>query len=278
MRTVAHLSDLHFGRHDPAIAEALLASLDENRPDLVVVSGDLTQRARRSEFAKARKFLDSIVAPKLVIPGNHDVPLYDLIGRVLTPFRHYESHIAPIGPVSSFHADDEIAVLALNTARRLTRKNGRVSWEQMDEIRRVFSAAPRHCLKILATHHPLGEPEGGFGLELVHRSRPALIAIAEAGVNVLLSGHHHRASSGAISIGARAGHSILVAHAGTAISTRTRGSETNTYNLIRIEPDLVGIIIMTAATGTAFRESRVSSYAQDSKVWRPDHDRRLQSL
>jgi 3',5'-cyclic AMP phosphodiesterase CpdA len=269
MRTVAHLSDLHFGRSDPAVAEALLVSLKENRPDLVIVSGDLTQRARQSEFAEARKFLDNISARKLVIPGNHDVPLYDFIGRMLSPFKHYERHIAPIGPVSSFFADDEIAALALNTARRLTRKNGRVSWDQMEEIRRVFNTRPEHCFRILATHHPLGEPRGGLGLELVHRSRPAQTAIAESGVDIMLSGHHHRASSGAITIGKDAEHSILIAHAGTAISTRTRGGETNTYNLIRIEPDQVDVVIMTAATGTEFERSRVSSYLRQARVWQP---------
>ena len=160
MRTVAHLSDLHFGRSDPAVADALLASLRENNPDLVIVSGDLTQRARQAEFAQARRFLDSISAPKLVVPGNHDVPLYHLIRRMLSPFKHYERHIAPIGPISPFYSDGEIAALVLNTARRLTRKNGRVSWEQMEEIRRVFSTLPERCFRILATHHPLGEPKG----------------------------------------------------------------------------------------------------------------------
>jgi 3',5'-cyclic AMP phosphodiesterase CpdA len=264
MRTVAHLSDLHFGRHDPVIAEALIVSLRENRPDLVIISGDLTQRARRSEFAAARAFLDRIAAPRLVIPGNHDVPLYNVFRRALTPFRRYESYIAPIGPVSAFHADEEIAVLALNTARRLTRKNGRVSWEQMEEIRKVFSSTPKQCFKILVTHHPIAEPEGGLGLELVHRSRPALVAIAEAGVNALLSGHHHRASSGAILIGADGGHSILIAHAGTAISTRTRRAEANSYNLIKIGPDRVSVVIMAAAGTSGFRESGATSYQRDA--------------
>jgi 3',5'-cyclic AMP phosphodiesterase CpdA len=268
MRTIAHLSDLHFGRHDPVIAEALLESLAEHRADLVIVSGDLTQRAHRSEFAEARTFLDRIAASKLVVPGNHDVPLYDLVARMLTPFKHYERHIAPIGPVSSFYIDDEIAALVLNTARRLTRKNGRVSREQMGEIRRAFSVVPKHCSKLLATHHPLGEPMGGLGLELVHRSKSALSAVAEASVDVLLSGHHHRASSGTISIGADAGYSILIAHAGTAISTRTRGSEGNTYNLLRVEPDRIDVVIMTAAGETRFRETQVSSYVREATVWR----------
>ncbi len=266
MRTVAHVSDLHFGRHDPAIAEALLASLAEHRPDLVIVSGDLTQRARSAEFAEARKFLDRIAARTLVIPGNHDVPLYDFVARFLTPFRHYDRYIAPLGPVSSFFADDEIAVLALNTARRLTRKNGRVSWKQMAEIRQVFGETPPHCFRILVTHHPLGEPLGGLGLELVHRSRPALLAIVEAGVNALLSGHHHRATSGNIAVGADPLHSVLIAHAGTAISTRTRGAETNTYNLIRIEANRVEVAVMTGAGEIGFRETGVSIYPRNASA------------
>jgi len=188
---------------------------------------------------------------------------------VLTPFKHYEDHIAPVGPVSAFFADDEMAALVLNTARRLTRKNGRVSREQMTEIRTVFAGMSNKCFKILATHHPLGEPAGGLGLELVHRSRPTLLAIAEAGVNVLLSGHHHRASSGAIFIGAERRHSIMVAHAGTAVSTRTRGSEGNSYNLVRLEPDIVTVAIMAWGPGSAFREARVSRYLRVANVWEP---------
>src|SRR5947199_6327008 len=89
MRTLAHISDLHFGRHDERAVEALLASLDYHRPDLVVVSGDFTQRARSSEFEMARAFLARVAAPKLIVPGNHDVPLYDVVGRFLAPLTKY---------------------------------------------------------------------------------------------------------------------------------------------------------------------------------------------
>ena len=89
MRTLAHLSDLHFGRHDPTIASALLESLNVSRPHLVVISGDLTQRARRSQFLAARKFLDQIQAPKLIVPGNHDIPLFNAVGRLLAPFSNF---------------------------------------------------------------------------------------------------------------------------------------------------------------------------------------------
>ena len=91
MRTVAHLSDLHFGREDPRVVEAVLQDVDAQHPDLVVVSGDLTQRARRGQFQAARAFLDRFKAPVLVVPGNHDIPLFDLARRFFRPLKRYRS-------------------------------------------------------------------------------------------------------------------------------------------------------------------------------------------
>ena len=93
MRTLVHLSDLHFGRTDPALIEPLLASIAAIAPDLVVVSGDLTQRARAAQFAEARAFLDRIAQPRIVVPGNHDVPLYRVWERFLSPLGKYKKHI-----------------------------------------------------------------------------------------------------------------------------------------------------------------------------------------
>src|SRR5262245_59623391 len=97
MRTLAQISDLHFGRHSAPVAAALLASLASQDPDLVILSGDLTQRARRSEFLQAQAFLRQIAAPKLVVPGNHDVPLYDLYSRFVAPLTRFQAYIAPSG-------------------------------------------------------------------------------------------------------------------------------------------------------------------------------------
>src|SRR3954470_23952955 len=119
MRTLAHISDLHFGRHDPRKVEALLESLDKNRPDVVAISGDLTQRARSSEFAEARRFLDRIRRPVVIVPGNHDVPLYAVHRRFFQPFAKYSRFVAGSGAADSYFADSGLAVLGLNTARRL---------------------------------------------------------------------------------------------------------------------------------------------------------------
>jgi len=80
------ISDPHFGTEDPGAVEALVPLVHEKRPGLVVLSGDITQRARRGQFEAARRFLDRLPAAALVvIPGNHDIPLFNVFGRLLRP-------------------------------------------------------------------------------------------------------------------------------------------------------------------------------------------------
>jgi 3',5'-cyclic AMP phosphodiesterase CpdA len=257
---MAHISDLHFGRHDPRKVTALLHSLDHHRPDLVVVSGDLTQRARSTEFAEARHFLDRIGRPLIVVPGNHDVPLYAVHQRFLQPFRKYNRFIAPSGMEDSFFADADLAVLGLNTARRLVWKGGRISFEQMSTIHRAFAHLPRSVWKLLVTHHPLASAAGEPMIELAGRAKLAVRAVADAGVHILLSGHHHRALIGDVEAKLVLNGSVLVVHAGTAVSTRTRSAEGNTYNLIQLEPESVAVTVMEWSD-TGFQPARTLSYA-----------------
>jgi 3',5'-cyclic AMP phosphodiesterase CpdA len=266
VRTIAHISDLHFGRHDLDVMEHLLASIEKSSPDLVVISGDFTQRARHVEFAEARRFLDRIAAPKLVTPGNHDVPLYNLFNRYLRPFRKYDTYIAPLDQPLSLYQDDELAVLGLNTARRFTRKNGRLSWPQIASIRRALASMPREVTKVIVTHHPLAVPDSADSIELAGRALVALRAIAAAGGHLLLSGHHHRALSGHVTELSGAG-SILIVHAGTAISTRTRGIGGNSYNLIQIAHRQISVRVMQWMNGNGFVEASIASYGFDGNRW-----------
>jgi 3',5'-cyclic AMP phosphodiesterase CpdA len=258
---------LHFGRHDPAIAEALLASIDTENPDLVVVSGDFTQRARSAEFMAAKEFIERIAAPKIVVPGNHDVPLYNLLSRLFRPFDKYNRFIRPAGLPSAFFADESIAVLGLNSARRLTRKNGRVSYEQMADIRRAFGSLPSSVFKVLVTHHPLAAPRNELTLELAERSRKALEVVAECGIHLLLSGHHHRSINGGITTETARASSVLIVHAGTAISTRTRGQEGNSFNIIRVQDSRVDVRIMGWNAGPGYVESGSTSYTFSEGHW-----------
>jgi 3',5'-cyclic AMP phosphodiesterase CpdA len=279
MRVLAHISDLHFGRHDPGAAEALLAALEALHPDVVLVSGDLTQRARRVEFAGARGFLGRIAAPTLVIPGNHDLaPFWYPVRRFLKPFARFERYVSP--ERLPLFVDDEIAILGLNTARRATAKNGRISVTQMAEMRRIFSGLPEAVFRTLVTHHPLAAPAGTLGSRTgsAGRSHAALAILRALGVRLLLSGHHHRARAGAADdeiaeVPAEA-KSLLIAHAGTAISTRTR-DEANSFNLLRIETAAVEIALMARPEGAArFAEHRRERFELGPKGWKLVADQR----
>ena len=267
MRTIAQISDLHFGSHDPAIARCLLESIGEAKPDLVVLSGDLTQRARHSEFTLARLFVEQIKQPVLIVPGNHDIPLYNLLHRFLSPLEKFRRHIAPAALSDDWYCDKELAVLGLNTARSLTWKSGRVSFNQMALIRRAFSAVPQTAWKVVVTHHPVAAAHGEARIEVAGRSLLALRAIADAGVHLLLSGHHHRPASGHIDTELVLNNSVLVVHAGTAVSTRTRAQEGNSYNLICLDGAHATIDIVEW-DGAKFLRTRRSKFGLDSSAGR----------
>src|ERR1051325_4655823 len=150
MRTIVHLSDLHFGRIDPAILAPLVKFIGEIKPDLVAISGDLTQRARTAEFLAAKEFLARIPFPKIVVPGNHDVPLHNLFARFVRRLDRYQRYItADLQPV---FADEEIVVVGVTTARAFTWKDGRINVGQLEQLRRTMRAAPAGTTKIVVTH------------------------------------------------------------------------------------------------------------------------------
>jgi 3',5'-cyclic AMP phosphodiesterase CpdA len=272
VRLIAHISDLHFGAEDPVVVERLLFSLAERRPDLVVVSGDLTQRARVAQFRAADAFLKRVEAeglPVLVVPGNHDVPLYDLFRRFLSPLGRYCRIIAK-GRDSWFH-DGEIAVLGLHSARSLTIKHGRLTRMQIAEIERCFAGLPHDTSRLLVTHHPLVElPDAADGdVHRAARRGDRAVAVARAAhVHLLLAGHHHAAHVD-LSVAKRsADRSLLVVQAGTATSVRRRG-EANSYNLIRLSQGVLVVEVMTSEDGGRFQAAATHEYRLDENGWQP---------
>jgi 3',5'-cyclic AMP phosphodiesterase CpdA len=232
MRKLVHLSDLHFGRVDYRVVEPLVATVTGMSPHLVAVSGDLTQRARSHQFVEARQFLDRLPQPQIIVPGNHDVPLYNVVARFAQPLTKYRRHITE--DLEPFYADEEVAILGINTARSLTFKYGRINERQIEAIRERMCALDDPVTKIIVTHHPFDLPEGQDEDELVGRAELAMKALASCGADVLLAGHlhigHTRHTAERYKI---EGHSALVISAGTATSARTRG-EANSFNLLRI--------------------------------------------
>ena len=233
MRSIVHLSDIHFGRVNYHVIPPLIEAVAKINPDLVAVSGDLTQRARAHQFKEARAFLDRLPKPQIVVPGNHDVPLHNVFARFLQPLRKYRRFIT--NDLWPFYHDEEIAVLGVSTARSLTIKGGRVNENQVAWMRTRFCYLDPELVKIVVTHHPFDLPEGHDERHLVGRARMAMEALASCGADVFLAGHLH--VSHTTHTAARyqiKGHSALVIQAGTAASTRGRGEE-NSFNVVRVD-------------------------------------------
>jgi 3',5'-cyclic AMP phosphodiesterase CpdA len=239
MRTLVHLSDLHFGRVDPELLDPLRELVHRIAPTVVVVSGDLTQRARSEEFEAAKAWLDTLPGPQIIVPGNHDISLYNVFRRFVLPLERYKRHITEdMDPV---YIDDEIAVLGVNTARSLTFKDGRVNKEQVERIRATLAGLPPEVKKVVVTHHPFDLPDGAKEEDLVDRAHMAMDVFAECGVDLLMAGHLHQSHAGNTEARYKISeYAALVVQAGTATSTRGRG-EVNSFNLIRIEAQKIEV-------------------------------------
>lgn len=268
MRTLVHLSDLHFGRIDDALLAPLRACIERLSPDLVVVSGDLTQRARSHQFQEARAWLDTLPGPQIVVPGNHDIPLFNVLARFLTPLDKYRRHVTD--DLAPAYIDDEIAVLGLNTARSLTIKDGRINQEQVALLQQRFGEVQGDRVRIVVTHHPFDLPEHSDPDDLVDRAPMAMQAFAGCGVDVLLAGHVHTSHAG--SSDERypiTGYAALAVQAGTATSTRTRGEE-NSFNVLRVEKDRVQVE-RYRWDGADFVPAGAESFCRRGDAWKEEH-------
>ena len=268
MARLVHLSDLHFGAHDERLVEAVNWHVDHLKPDLVVISGDFTQRARTEQFREACEFLDGLRErghEVLGVPGNHDVPLYDVLRRFLSPLARYRRFIDD--SLCPFIELPGVAVLGVNTARSLTFKDGRVNREQVAFIRDTFARTPSEIFRVLVTHHPLFELRVGNELTpAIGRQELALDAVEQSGVDLVLAGHNHHASSHSASdLVTRAGGALVV-QAGTATSTRVREQE-QSFNGIDVADEAVTITV-NAWDGEGFVPQDTQRYAWNDGVWR----------
>jgi 3',5'-cyclic AMP phosphodiesterase CpdA len=266
VRTIVHLSDLHFGQIDEAILAPLIAFIHGIRPDLVAVSGDLTQRAQSSQFEQARAFLETIQAPRIVVPGNHDVPMRNLFARFLRPLAKYRRFITE--DLAPFYRDEEIMALGLNTARSLTLKGGRINETQIAMLRERLSDGGGEMVRILVTHHPFHVPEGGDEEDLVRCPPEARGMLGQCRFDILLAGHLHRSHTGPLAERFRiGGYSTLAVSAGTAISTRVRG-EPNSFNVLRIERPHIDVSRYSfEPDGRAFVAARSEEFTQTPTGW-----------
>ncbi len=267
MRTLVHLSDLHFGRIDPTLVEPLRRAVVELKPDLVAISGDFTQRARRSQFAAARAFVDSLDARTLVVPGNHDVPLYDVVERFAAPLRRYRQFIS--ANLEPEYIDEEMIVLGVNTARAVVFPlgEGRINERQVEHVVRRLASVPAPLLRVIVTHHPFDLPPGVHGRRLLGRSAMAMARLAEANADLFLSGHLHISHvSHAVDRYEVAGHSALIVQAGT-VSTRGRGEQPS-FNVLRMQrPEIELSRHSWDEANRTFTSFRIGRYTHSARGW-----------
>ena len=263
MRTVVHLSDLHFGREDPAVIAPLADAVLALRPDVIAVSGDLTQRARASQFRSAKRFLERIGCAQVVVPGNHDVPLFNLLARFTRPLGGYLRHITT--NLTPSYVDDEIFVIGANTTRSFTIKGGAIRRTHVEQIAHRLSESGDRLVKIVVAHHPF---DISYGVSS-RRTRPIVVdRLVDAGADVLLTGHLHVTYAGhtAERYSLR-GRSAIVVEAGTALSTRVR-DERNAFNVLLIEPSLIRVQHLEYMTATgAFAVVTSSGFEKTPDGW-----------
>jgi 3',5'-cyclic AMP phosphodiesterase CpdA len=270
MRTIVHVSDIHFGATDSRIVEALVAAINELSPHVVAVSGDLTQRARRWQFRQARAFLDRLPTPQIVVPGNHDVPLYNLLRRFGAPLGRFHSFIT--NDRRPFFCDGTIAVIGVDTTRSFTIKDGGLRPLDVSRVSAQLAALDPAIVKIVVCHHPFDTPAGRIGRWTMPRpAADAMTTLTKNGADVFLTGHLHIGYTGQAATRYKVpGDAAIVVEAGTAASTRVRG-EANSFNLLRVETDHVAVerLAWSADTG-AFGVVDALAFRRSEAGWAPE--------
>jgi 3',5'-cyclic AMP phosphodiesterase CpdA len=224
-RVIVHLSDLHFGRSDPRIVRALHDAVWALQPAIVAISGDLTQRARRSQFRRARAFIDGLPSPHLIVPGNHDVPLFNVVARLLDPLGGYTRFVTR--DLSPTVTDEVVWVAGINTTRPAGWKSGRVDAATLRRIEASMHRVPPETVKIVVAHHPFDATDGTG-------AAPSLHTLTAAGIDVFLTGHLHTSYAGHTAQRYNTGgRTAVVLEAATATSTRLR-QEANGFNVLRV--------------------------------------------
>jgi 3',5'-cyclic AMP phosphodiesterase CpdA len=245
--TLLHASDLHFGRpHHAAAAHDFHAFVHREPPDVLVFSGDFTQRAKIHEYEAARAWLDTLPdVPTVVTPGNHDVPLYRVLERLGAPYRNYRRYIS--ADLDTVTRVPGAIVVSLNSAaphRAIV--NGRIRTEQLTFARQAFAASERSDLRVVVAHHHLAPAPDYEGDRPLPGGRHILDALEGMGVELALGGHLHRAYIGNsldVYPGEDRDRGIVIVQSGTTTSHRGRARERakNSFNRIEVDADRIRI-------------------------------------
>ncbi|MFO7706035.1 MAG: metallophosphoesterase [Halopseudomonas sp.] len=234
MIRLLQLSDTHFGTERPEVMAAISQLCQQHRPELVILSGDITQRARRTQFAAAREFTDQLHAPLLSVPGNHDLPLFNLFARVFSPYGNYRRYFGD--ELEPEYETDHLLVIGVNSTRPSRHKNGELTDRQIERVARRLRQARPEQLRVVVQHHPVRAVEASDTANLMIGREKAVPAWVDAGMDLVLGGHIHLpyvlplyGQQG------EQGRQAWTVQAGTAVSERVRGDIPNSVNLISYE-------------------------------------------
>ena len=239
MTRALHISDPHFGTQQQPVLDALRALVAHHDPEVVLLGGDITQRARGWQFKAARRFMDSLGKPFVAVPGNHDIPLYNLVARLFDPYGNYRrSFGANREPV---YESESLLVIGVDTTRRYRHKHGELSARQVDRVARRLREARSKQLRVVMLHHPLVAAVESDQTNLARGREAAMRAWVDAGADILLGGHIHLPYVMPLPAWL-SGTGTWAVQAGTAVSHRVRGGVPNSVNVLDWRPDLPGRI------------------------------------
>ncbi|MDB5750714.1 MAG: repair exonuclease [Ramlibacter sp.] len=233
MTVLLHISDTHFGTEQAPVVAALQALVRDQKPDGLILSGDITQRARSAQFAAARAFVDSLgIAQVLTLPGNHDIPLYNIAARLFQPYAGYTAAFGPdLEPELDF---GDVLVLGVNTTRPHRHKDGAVSARQVNRVVKRMHAARREQLRVVVTHQPACVMRPEDEKDRLHGGEVAVQSWARAGADLVLGGHIHLPYVSDLCARAKGTpRALYCVQAGTAVSHRVRHGTPNSVNMIR---------------------------------------------
>lgn len=238
MTTIVQISDTHFGTEQPSVVKAMEDHVREHGADLLVLSGDITQRARGSQFAAARAFMERLhslgVPERLVIPGNHDIPLYNLFARVLSPYGNYRAYFGD--DLEPTFENDHVLVIGLNTTHPRRHKDGRITTKQVQAVAKRLRHSDPAKLRIVVAHQPFGAMLQSDLSNLQHGAQAALKCWSEHGLDLVMGGHIHLPYVLPLSKQyAGLSREIWMVQAGTTLSSRIRGTSPNSFNRLRLQ-------------------------------------------
>lgn len=236
MTSILHLSDTHFGTEVPQVVQALTRHVQAHPADLLILSGDITQRARPSQFAAARTFICSLqktgIAQTLTIPGNHDIPLYNIIRRFLRPYAHYQAHFG--SDLEPCFENEDMLVIGLNTTHPKRHKNGRITQGQIAAVQQRLSASSTDKVRILVAHQPFGAMVNSDTKNLQIGASEALSQWQNHHLDIIMGGHIHLPYVRPLSMQYPLDREIWAVQAGTATSSRIRRAIPNSFNRLKV--------------------------------------------